>query len=80
MANHWMELLLTDRFYTALFSTGVFWLVALLLSGISYLFLDKILLRGLHFGEELRKGNMAVALVIAAWMLGMFLVIFGITN
>ena len=74
------EQLFNDKFFTAVLNSVVFWFIALILSFVSFKVLDKWMLPGVHFTDELKDGNMAVAIVIAAFMIGMFLVIFGVTN
>lgn len=72
--------LMTERFFTSVMNSVVFWAIALFCLAISYMVMDKVLLRGIHLGDELRKGNTAVAIVIAAFLGAVGLVIFGVTN
>ena len=69
-----------EHFWVALVSSVVFWALATLFLGASYVFLDRVLLKDVHFSEELKKNNIAVAIVIASFLIGMSLVIFGVTN
>lgn len=78
--KNFMEMVLTEKLYVGMFNSAAFWLVALILMTISYFALDKVILRRIHLTDELSKGNIAVAIVIAAFMGAIGLVIFGITN
>lgn len=69
-----------EHFWQAIVSSVVFWLISLLMLGFSYLFLDKLVFKTIDFDEELRKGNMAVSLVVSAFLVGIALVIYGVTN
>ena len=70
----------TEHFWVAVVNSIVFWFIALLLLGLSYVYLDKVLLKGINIPQELNKSNMAVAMVVSAFLIGMALVIFGVTN
>lgn len=77
-----MEMVLTEKFLVASFNTVAYWAIALVLMVISYFVMDKILLRRMqmHLTEQLEKGNIAVAIFMAAFMGAIGLVIFGVTN
>lgn len=75
-----LQQIFSEHFWSAVVGSVAFWFIALILLGLSYVFLDRILLRKVNFAEELKKGNTAVAIVIAAFFIGIALVIFGVTN
>ncbi len=72
--------LFTEHFWQGMVGSVAFWFVSMFMLGISYVFLDIVIFRKIDFNEELKKGNMAVAIVIAAYLLGIAGVIYGVTN
>ncbi len=69
-----MNLHLPDYFLGDLTSTLVFGLLAIFLVIAGYKIFD-IALKKLDFDEEIRKGNQAMAIVVAAFILGLCYVI-----
>lgn len=70
----------TEHFLQGVVGSVVFWFLSLLMLGCSYIFLDKVVFRKIDFDQELNKGNLSVAIVVAAFLLGISLVIYGVTN
>lgn len=75
-----MHNVLSEHFWIAVVNSVVFWFIAMVLLGLSYCFLDRVLLKGVYIPGELNKGNVAVGVVVASFLIGMALVIFGVTN
>lgn len=65
-----MQLHLPDYFLTDLVSTVAFGLVAILLIIAGYKAFDK-LVKGLDFDDLIRKGNIAMAIVVGSFILGL---------
>ena len=65
-----MQLHLPDYFLTDLISTVAFGLVAILLIVLGYKIFDKLMAR-LDFDDLLIKGNVAMAIVIGSFILGL---------
>jgi putative membrane protein len=69
-----MQLHLPDYFLTDLISTVAFGIVAILLVIVGYKAFDK-LVKGLDFDDLIRKGNVAMAIVVGSFILGLCYVI-----
>ena len=69
-----MQLHLPDYLFTDLVSTVAFGIIAILLVIIGYMAFDKLTPK-LDFSDLLNKGNMAMAVVIASFILGLCYVI-----
>ena len=69
-----MQLHLPDYLLTDLISTFAFGLVAILLIVIGYVTFDKLTPK-LNFDELLNKGNMALAIVVGSFILGLCYVV-----
>lgn len=69
-----MQLHLPDYFLTDLVSTFAFGIVAILLIIIGYVAFDRLTPK-LNFDELLNKGNVALAIVIGCFILGLCYVI-----
>ena len=69
-----MQYHLPDFFFTDLVSTVAFGIVAILLIIVGYITFDKLTPK-LDFGDSLNKGNMAVAVVIGSFILGLCYVV-----
>jgi putative membrane protein len=69
-----MQFHLPDYLLTDLISTFAFGLVAILLIVIGYVTFDKLTPR-LNFDELLNKGNMALAIVVGSFILGLCYVV-----
>ena len=69
-----MQLYLPDYFLVDLIATVAFGIVAILLIILGYIAFDKLTPK-LDFDELLNKGNMALAVVISSFMLGLCYVI-----
>jgi uncharacterized membrane protein YjfL (UPF0719 family) len=69
-----MEYHLPDYFLTDIVSTVGFGIVAILLIIVGYIAFDKLTPK-LDFNDELKKGNIAMAIVIAGFILGLCYVV-----
>jgi len=69
-----MELNLPDHFLSDIVATVAFGLVAIFLSVIGYKTFDKLTPK-LKFDELLTKGNLAMAIVMGSFMLGLCCVV-----
>jgi putative membrane protein len=69
-----MQYHLPDYFFTDLVSTIAFGIVAILLIIVGYIAFDKLTPK-LDFDELLNKGNMALAVVIGSFILGLCYVV-----
>ena len=69
-----MELNLPDHFLSDIVATVAFGLVAIFLSVIGYKTFDKLTPK-LNFDELLTKGNLAMAIVIGSFILGLCFVV-----
>jgi uncharacterized membrane protein YjfL (UPF0719 family) len=69
-----MQLHLPDYFLSDLISTVAFGIVAILLVIVGYKAFDK-LVKGLDFDDLIRKGNVAMAIVVGSFILGLCYVI-----
>jgi len=69
-----MQFHLPDYLLTDLISTFAFGLVAILLIVIGYVTFDKLTPK-LNFDELLNKGNMALAIVVGSFILGLCYVV-----
>ncbi|MDB6031946.1 MAG: hypothetical protein JWM16_2284 [Verrucomicrobiales bacterium] len=69
-----MQLHLPDYFLSDLISTVAFGIVAILLLILGYKAFDK-LVKGLDFDDLIRKGNVAMAIVVGSFILGLCYVI-----
>jgi putative membrane protein len=69
-----MQLHLPDYFLSDLMSTVAFGIVAILLVIVGYKAFDK-LVKGLDFDDLIRKGNVAMAIVVGSFILGLCYVI-----
>lgn len=65
-----MQLHLPDYFLSDLISTVGFGIVAILLIIVGYKAFD-LLVKGLDFDDLIRKGNVAMAIVVASFILGL---------
>lgn len=70
----------TEQFWSAFVTSAIFAAEGMVLIAIAWFFLDKVLLHGLDFVQELKQNNHAVAIVIAAFVLAVGLIVFGVTN
>ena len=69
-----MQLHLPDYFFGDLISTAAFGLLAILLVVVGYKVFDKLTPK-LDFDDLLNKGNVAMAIVIGSFILGLCLVV-----
>ena len=69
-----MEYHLPDYFLTDIVSTVGFGIVAILLIILGYVAFDKLTPK-LDFNEEIKKGNVAMSIVIAGFILGLCFVV-----
>ena len=69
-----MQYNLPDYFFTDLVSTVAFGIVAILLIIVGYIAFDKLTPK-LDFDDLLNKGNMALGMVIASFILGLCYVV-----
>jgi putative membrane protein len=69
-----MQYHLPDYFFTDLVSTVAFGIVAILLIIVGYVAFDKLTPK-LNFDDLLNKGNMALAVVIGSFILGLCYVV-----
>jgi len=69
-----MQYHLPDYFFTDLVSTAAFGVLAILLIIIGYVAFDKLTPQ-LDFNELLQKGNLALAIVVGSFILGLCYVI-----
>jgi len=69
-----MQLYLPDYFLVDLIATVAFGIVAILLIILGYIAFDRLTPK-LDFDELLNKGNMALAVVISSFMLGLCYVV-----
>jgi putative membrane protein len=69
-----MQFHLPDFFFTDLVSTVAFGIVAILLIIVGYIAFDKLTPK-LDFDDLLNKGNMALGVVIASFILGLCYVV-----
>lgn len=65
-----MQLHLPDYFLSDIISTVAFGIVAILLIIVGYKAFDKMV-KGLDFDDLIRKGNVAMAIVIGSFILGL---------
>ena len=69
-----MQLHLPDYFFSDLLSTAAFGLLAILLVVVGYKVFDKLTPK-MDFDDLLNKGNIAMAIVIGSFILGLCLVV-----
>jgi putative membrane protein len=64
----------------ALAVTLIFGLVAILLLGAGYIVFDRYLTPKIDVEEQLNRGNIAVAIIAAAFLMSLALIVYGVTN
>jgi len=69
-----MQYHLPDFFFTDLVSTAAFGIVAILLIIVGYVSFDKLTPQ-LDFNDLIKKGNMAMAVVVGSFILGLCYVV-----
>jgi uncharacterized membrane protein YjfL (UPF0719 family) len=69
-----------ENLLSGMTNSTVFGLMAVIMLGIGCWIFDKWILHGIDIQAELKKGNTAVAIVMAGFLLALGLIIFGVTN
>lgn len=75
-----MLTLFDEHFFKALILCFVFGIVGILFLGMGVRVVDKFFFPNINFIEELKKGNLAVGIVVASIVLGIALIVNGVTN